>query len=66
MADLHRTIDRSLRISRTVADLLQKRVRKASDELTKIFDSLMAKVQTPSAPSIFSEITDEDIDKLFG
>jgi len=25
----------------------------------------MAKVQEPSAPSIFSEITDEDIDNLF-
>ncbi len=31
MADLHRTIDRSLRISRTVADLLQQRVRKAGE-----------------------------------
>ena len=31
MADLHRTIDRSLRISRTVSDLLQQRVRKAGE-----------------------------------
>jgi len=31
MADLHRTIDRSFRISRTVGDLLQTRVRKAGE-----------------------------------
>jgi pimeloyl-ACP methyl ester carboxylesterase len=31
MADLHRTIDRSIRISRTVADLLQARVRAANE-----------------------------------
>jgi len=50
---------------RSSLGLVRLRVRKAADELTKIFDSLMAKVQTPSAPSIFSEITDEDIDNLF-
>ncbi len=32
MADLHRTIDRSFRISRTVGDLLQTRVHKAGEE----------------------------------
>ena len=31
MADLHRTIDRSIRISRTVADLLQRRIRAANE-----------------------------------
>jgi len=31
MADLNRTIDRSIRISRTVADLLQRRLRAASE-----------------------------------
>ena len=35
MADLHRTIDRSIRISRTVGDLLQRRVRKAGDALRR-------------------------------
>jgi predicted regulator of Ras-like GTPase activity (Roadblock/LC7/MglB family) len=50
---------------RSSLGLVRLRVRKASDELSKIFESLMAKVQTPSAPSIFSEITDEDIDNLF-
>ena len=31
MADLHRTIDRSIRISKTVADLLQRRTRAANE-----------------------------------
>ncbi len=34
MADLHRTIDRSIRISRSVADLLQRRVRAAGERYT--------------------------------
>ena len=50
---------------RSSLGLVRLRVRKAAEELARIFDSLMAKVQTPSAPSIFSEITDEDIDNLF-
>jgi len=50
---------------RSSLGLVRLRVRKASDELARIFDSLMAKVEQPSAPSIFSEITDEDIDNLF-
>jgi predicted regulator of Ras-like GTPase activity (Roadblock/LC7/MglB family) len=50
---------------RSSLGLVRLRVRKAADELTRIFDALMSKVQTPSAPSIFSEITDEDIDNLF-
>jgi predicted regulator of Ras-like GTPase activity (Roadblock/LC7/MglB family) len=50
---------------RSSLGLVRLRVRKASDELARIFDALMAKVQTPSTPSIFSEITDEDIDNLF-
>ena len=50
---------------RSSLGLVRLRVRKASDELTRIFDNLMAKIQKPSAPSIFQEITDEDIDNLF-
>jgi predicted regulator of Ras-like GTPase activity (Roadblock/LC7/MglB family) len=50
---------------RSSLGLVRLRVRKASDELSRIFDSLMSKVQEPSAPSIFAEITDEDIDNLF-
>ncbi|MBW2736220.1 MAG: roadblock/LC7 domain-containing protein [Deltaproteobacteria bacterium] len=50
---------------RSSLGLVRLRVKKASDELTRIFDELMSKVDEPSAPSIFSEITDEDIDNLF-
>jgi pimeloyl-ACP methyl ester carboxylesterase len=35
MADLNRTIDRSIRISRTVADLLQRRVRAANERFSE-------------------------------
>jgi pimeloyl-ACP methyl ester carboxylesterase len=35
MADLNRTIDRSIRISRTVANLLQRRVRAANERFTE-------------------------------
>jgi len=34
MADLNRTIDRSIKISRTVADLLQRRLRAANERFT--------------------------------
>src|SRR5512143_1140313 len=47
---------------RSSLGLVRLRVRKASDELGRIFDSLMSKVKEPTAPSILSEITDEDID----
>ncbi len=50
---------------RSSLGLVRLRVKRASDELTRIFDEMMSKVQEPSAPSIFSEITDEDIDNLF-
>jgi len=50
---------------RSSLGLVRLRVKKASDELARIFDAMMAKVEEPSAPSIFSEITDEDIDNLF-
>ena len=35
MADLNRTIDRSIRISRSVADLLQRRVRAANERFAE-------------------------------
>ena len=50
---------------RSSLGLVRLRVRKAGKELTAIFDSLVNKVDQPQAPSIFSEITDEDIDNLF-
>jgi predicted regulator of Ras-like GTPase activity (Roadblock/LC7/MglB family) len=50
---------------RSSLGLVRLRVKRAAEELTRIFDELMAKVDEPQAPSIFSEITDEDIDNLF-
>lgn len=52
--------------NRSSLGLVRLRVKKASDELTKIFDELMKKVeQGQGAGSPFAEITDEDIDNLF-
>ncbi len=45
--------------------LVRLRVKKASEELNHIFESLLKKVQEPGADSPFAEITDEDIDNLF-
>ncbi len=50
---------------RSSLGLVRLRVRKASDDLGRIFEALVAKVEEPTTPSIFSEITDEDIDNLF-
>ena len=41
------------------------RVRKASDELTRVLDSMAKKAASQNKPSVFAEITDEDIDNLF-
>src|SRR5213594_3815191 len=51
--------------TRSSLGLVRLRVKKASDELNKIFDGLMKKVQVPGAGSPFAEITDDDIDNLF-
>ncbi len=49
---------------RATLGLVRLRVKKASEELTGIFNSLIQKVETPGqAP--FAEITDDDIDNLF-
>ncbi|MEO6599942.1 MAG: roadblock/LC7 domain-containing protein, partial [Polyangiaceae bacterium] len=45
--------------------LVRLRVRKASDELNRIFEALLSKVHEPGNDSPFAEITDEDIDNLF-
>ncbi len=50
---------------RSSLGLVRLRVRKTSDELGNIFDNMMDKTKEPEAPSIFAEITDEDIDNLF-
>ena len=50
---------------RSSLGLVRLRVRKASDELTRILDSLIKKASSANAPSVFAEITDDDIDNLF-
>ena len=50
---------------RSSLGLVRLRVKKASEELNHIFESLLKKVQEPGADSPFAEITDEDIDNLF-
>jgi hypothetical protein len=51
---------------RSSLGLVRLRVRKASSELTSVLD-VMVKKSTLGAgqPSVFSEITDDDIDNLF-
>ena len=56
--------------ARSSLGLVRLRVKKASDELNKIFDVLMKKAQGPGGGlggpgSPFAEITDDDIDNLF-
>jgi len=56
---------------RSSLGLVRLRVKKASAELTHVFDQIMAKVEKEKEAmgagfeSPFSEITDEDIDNLF-
>ena len=51
--------------ARSSLGLVRLRVKKASDELNRIFEGLLKKVQVPGAGSPFAEITDDDIDNLF-
>ena len=44
---------------------MRLRVKKASEELNRIFEALLAKVQDGTAEAPFAEITDDDIDNLF-
>src|SRR5262245_6858144 len=50
---------------RSSLGLVRLRVRKASEELARILDSLVKKAASANAPSVFAEITDDDIDNLF-
>jgi len=45
--------------------LVRLRVKKAGEELGKVFDALAKKQAAPGAHSPFAEITDDDIDNLF-
>lgn len=51
--------------NRTSQGLVALRIRKAADELTKIFEALAVRSQAPGAGSPFAEISDSDIDNLF-
>src|SRR5574341_692288 len=56
---------------RSSLGLVRLRVKKSADALAGIFNQLLQKVETGKGPgkgadSPFAEITDEDIDKLFG
>ena len=53
--------------------LVRLRVRRSSEEMTKVFDDLVHKIQQQQkggggghGPNLAGEITDDDIDKLFG
>ena len=50
---------------RSSLGLVRLRVRRAGEDLSRIFDALVAKAEQPTDRSIFAEITDEDIDNLF-
>ncbi len=52
---------------RSSLGLVKLRVKKASDELATVFEKIQKKMNQPSgAESPFADITDEDIDNLFG
>ena len=52
---------------RSSLGLVRLRVKKASDELTKVFDRIVAKMAEGKGATsqVFGEITDDDIDNLF-
>ena len=51
--------------NRTSLGLVRLRIKKASDELEKVFAALAARAAVPGAGSPFAEISDADIDNLF-
>ncbi len=51
--------------NRTSLGLVRLRIKKASDELHKIFEALTKRSESPGAGSPFAEISDADIDNLF-
>jgi len=50
---------------RSSLGLVRLRVRRAAEDLNRVFDSLIAKANKPGAAAVLDEITDEDIDNLF-
>jgi predicted regulator of Ras-like GTPase activity (Roadblock/LC7/MglB family) len=51
--------------ARSSLGLVRLRVKKASEELARVFEELEAKANAPGVKTLFGEITDEDIDNLF-
>jgi predicted regulator of Ras-like GTPase activity (Roadblock/LC7/MglB family) len=51
--------------NKTSLGLVRLRAKKASEELNRIFEALLTKVQDPNRETPFAEITDDDIDNLF-
>jgi predicted regulator of Ras-like GTPase activity (Roadblock/LC7/MglB family) len=50
---------------RSSLGLVRLRVRRAAGDLTKVLETLIAKSAAGNQPSVFAEITDDDIDNLF-
>ena len=50
---------------RSSLGLVRLRVKKASRELVEVLETLVAKSMAGNQPSVFAEITDDDIDNLF-
>src|SRR5262247_4640091 len=50
---------------RSSLGLVRLRVKKASEEMSKLFESVARRAASLKSPSILSEITDSDIDNLF-
>ena len=50
---------------RSSLGLVRLRVRKASTELNNVLEALLKKSAAGQQPSVFAEITDDDIDNLF-
>jgi predicted regulator of Ras-like GTPase activity (Roadblock/LC7/MglB family) len=50
---------------RSSLGLVRLRVKKATDEMARLFEVVNKKTETRQGPSILSEITDADIDNLF-
>jgi predicted regulator of Ras-like GTPase activity (Roadblock/LC7/MglB family) len=50
---------------RSSLGLVRLRVRRASEEMVRIFDRVTERAQSGTGPSILNEITDSDIDNLF-
>ncbi|MCA9582617.1 MAG: roadblock/LC7 domain-containing protein [Myxococcales bacterium] len=51
--------------NKTSLGLVRLRVKKATDQISNVFEVLAAKSADPARQTPFSEITDDDIDNLF-